>query len=30
LLAGERMIEKLAALNTYEELEKLMEKEARR
>ncbi len=26
LLAGERMIEKLAALNTYEELEKLMEK----
>ena len=30
LLAGERMIEKLTALNTYEELEKLMEKEARR
>ena len=29
-VAGERMIEKLAALNTYEELEKLMEKEARR
>lgn len=26
LLAGERMIEKLAALNTYEELEKLMER----
>lgn len=30
LLAGDQMIEKLAALNTYEELEKLMEKEARR